>query len=971
MSVKFQFSKLIMEKFLRRSFYDAVLRLYETAHGARIISVSLEGHLSLVVNKNENFVIKLNEIAQRADDGEDPHQQRLAKFINFKPDDNTEGYFMKKEDENTESYFVKKDDDFPALLTMHSAGDRSEVVVNLDDHLKIKDGEKFSVMTEESQNMNNSSRLSCHIQQDELGQKTSEQKESFNYKQLDNGATGSQLNHQHDQNAGGHSEAERILQDGTVPKPEPDGCGPTEICFLPVGQVNGEKRKLELDYHGQVQACDKKSPEKKRKLMSFPDPEEESVPPIKAEDKVKEELSATGTSDVNANSLQLLPHTAIAPIVVEEEDSNYGPDMDTGEAQQQQQLATMFQLRDQVRSSSVAGSVGMFRQQDLEELARQQQQWQMVAYQRSIMEKSYLQQQLQQYQRDSERLRWEFTTQQQQREERITAQAALPSQQSPVPRDLVSNGGPTNQIVDAEMAEKLYRQAQANTEAALLAAAALEQAKKTSQDGQVGVEDAGAAEKLSAPHYIRMLEEHVAPTVAVPQAEAEYEEGELRHDTHICVLCGIKFMALEPLIRHMEKHRKDFERSCSVCQSGTLTGNMLKLHMEASHGPETSFPLPPMAVPVASVITSSSGQSTSSAPELTQSFHAVLQGGYSSSLQLDLSGLKLPHQSQVSLKQVTAPLSKEQEDMMTAVSSNNAVKPEEPYEYQDGESLQLSCHAEGDGSSSVPDSNHQEHESYLGLAQAQFYPLIACQVCGEKFALSEALDQHVESQHKDSEGCTYTCKPCALSFDTHVEYSKHSSRHEASVASMTLQANTLSSSSSTSSATAVAPTIASSASVAAQLKCSHCLKAFKSVKQLRLHYVAAHACCHFCEYCRAGFPDSMSLQLHEQLHTLDPDKLSFRCDICSKAFFTQSQCSAHKRTHKDEKAHACDVCGSSFFKRGDLTKHVRTVHSPSRLFSCKFCGKKGTRMDNMRSHVRSHHKSMTRDQIVNMIEVIE
>ena len=656
--------------------------------------------------------------------------------------------------------------------------------------------------------------------------------------------------------------------------------------------------------------------------------------------------------------------SAIAPIVVEEEDSNYGGDMET-QAQTQQQLQTpaLFQLRDPVRPT------GMFRQQDLEELARQQQQWQMVAYQRSIMEKSYLQQQLQQYQRDSERLRWEFTNQQP-RDERLTAQTtALPSQSSPGPREFVAATGSNSTVVDAETAEKLYRQAQANTEAALLAAAALEQVKKTAQEGQAGVEDVSTGDKLSTPHYIRMLEEHTAPSATISQAETEYEEGELRHDTHVCVLCGIKFMALEPLIRHMEKHRVAFERSCSVCQSGTLTGNMLKLHMEASHGPETSFPLPSMALPAPPAITSSSAPPISSAPELAQSFQTVLQGGYTSSIQLDLSGLKLPQQSQA-LKQVSASFSKDQEDMMASGSSSTPGKPEEGYEYQVEENSLSSSRPDGEGSSPDAGIIQPEQESYIGLAPAQFYPLIGCQVCGEKFALSEALDQHVESQHKETGSCTYTCKPCAISFDSHVEYSKHATCHEAPVAGMALQPSPLSSST-TSSAATVAAAVASTATAAAQLKCSHCLKAFKSVKQLRLHYVAAHACCHFCEYCRAGFPDAMSLQLHEQLHTLDPEKLSFRCDICSKAFYTQSQCSAHKRTHKDEKAHACDVCGSSFFKRGDLTKHVRTVHSPSRLFSCKFCGKKGTRMDNMRSHVRSHHKSMTRDQIVNMIEVIE
>ncbi|CAL1537290.1 unnamed protein product [Lymnaea stagnalis] len=549
---------------------------------------------------------------------------------------------------------------------------------------------------------------------------------------------------------------------------------------------------------------------------------------------------------------------------------------------QMAQLA-MFQMRDP--------NVGMFRQQDLEELARQQQQWQMVAYQRSIMEKSYLQQQMQQYQRDTERLRWEYVAQ------RELAQT----------RDYTQH---------SEETEKLYRQAQsasAATEAAMLAAAALEQAKKSSREGND--DTATTADKMSS-QYLRMLaEEHVTS-----QVDAEYEEGELRPESHLCVLCGIKSMTVELLMRHMEKHRVAFERSCSVCQSGTLTGNMLILHMEASHGPETSFPLPSSTANV-----SSSAAALAPAPPVTdfsQSFPASLQASYNIQAQEESTGMKLPQQPQSPKHSPTKP----QEPEETASSSNVKFESEESFDY----TLATSTSRSDTDMTSLP------QENFLGIP-SQFYPLIGCQVCGEKFALSEALDQHVESQHKDT-SCTYSCKPCCLTFKTHVEYSKHMTRHDAS---------------------------------STNLKCSHCLKSFKSVKQLRLHYVAAHACCHFCEYCRAGFPDAMSLQLHEQLHTLDPEKLTFRCDICSKAFYTQSQCSAHKRTHKDEKAHACEVCGSAFFKRGDLTKHVRTVHSPSRLFSCKFCGKKGTRMDNMRSHVRSHHKNMTRDQIINMIEVIE
>ncbi|GFO14675.1 Zinc finger protein [Plakobranchus ocellatus] len=948
MSVKFQFSKLIMEKFLRRSFYDAVLRLYETAHGARIISVSLEGHLSLVVNKNENFVIKLNEIAQRADDREDPHQNRLTKVINFKAE------------ESTDTYFSKKEDDFEDVPIVPTSNDRGEVVINLDDHLNESDklmGNGHAEL-QDVQYTNTNQRMNYYAP-DELGPKSNDQKPDIDFRHTSNGQLETDQNHQTDQTLVCHNQDQAMEQANAQPKAELDSAGSEEICFLPIGQLDSEKRKYEFDYQEQGQMIEKKSPQKRRKISSVTEAGEEGAT-IKIEGKEKD-VASEENGDVNANSLQLLPHTATAPIVVEEEDSNYGTE-DATEAQgQTQQLATIFQLRDQMRTSVAGvGSVGMFRQQDLEELARQQQQWQMVAYQRSIMEKSYLQQQMQQYQRDSERLRWELTTQQQ-RSERAPPQISEPS---PGARELLATSAGTS-LADTETAEKLYRQAQVNTEAALLAAAALEQVKKSVQEGQGIVEDSGGGEKLSS-QYVRMLEESAAPA-SVAQAETEYEEGELRHDTHVCVLCGIKFMALDPLIRHMEKHRVAFERSCSVCQSGTLTGNMLKLHMEASHGPETSFPLPSMALPTATVITNSSFPSTSSAPELTQSFQTV---------QLDLATMKVTQQTSQAFKQVAPSLGKEQEEMI-AVASTSSVKTEDVYEYQE-ENTQSSSRADADGTSDVG-GTQQEHESYLGLAPAQFYPLIGCQICGEKFALSEALDQHVETQHKDTGGCAYTCKPCSLSFDSHVEFTKHASRHEMPMRDLGLSTSPTSSSPSASTssaavvvAAAAAAAVASSATAAAaQLKCSHCLKGFKSVKQLRLHYVAAHACCHFCEYCRAGFPDAMSLQLHEQLHTLDPEKLSFRCDICSKAFYTQSQCSAHKRTHKDEKAHACEVCGSSFFKRGDLTKHVRTVHSPSRLFSCKFCGKKGTRMDNMRSHVRSHHKNMSRDQIITMIEVIE
>ncbi|KAH9520218.1 hypothetical protein Btru_060295 [Bulinus truncatus] len=857
---KYQYSKLVMEKFLRRSFYDAVLELYETIQGTRIISVSLEGNLSLVVNKDEVFTIKLNEIAQRADDREE-HQQRYKDMGDMKLEESIDRYVVKKEE-----YMPNPVEPISSL---------GNDIINLDQI--PKDSEKYVHMDSlEGGKMDASYDDSKSKYLETSDDKLNESKgESDSFEKSSDGE--SESDDEGDSELAmtfhPHGMLPMETQQQNIHKADMDNNPGEDICFLPIGQMDEYKRKL--DYKDELSDLQgKKSPRKRRKTTSSTDGDDEGM---KVDDKIGASLSSV--DDGNTGGLQLLPHTATAPIIVEEDENSYS----NGMTESQMAQLALFQMRDP--------NVGMFRQQDLEELARQQQQWQMVAYQRSIMEKSYLQQQMQQYQRDTERLRWEYVTQ------RELAQSREYTQHS-------------------EEAEKLYRQAQSQTtatEAAMLAAAALEQAKKSAREGndEVGT----SAEKMSS-QYLRLLaEEHVA------QVDADYEEGELRPESHLCVLCGVKSMTPELLMRHMEKHRVAFERTCSVCQSGTLTGNMLILHMEASHGPETSFTLPSTAPSV-----SSSAVTTSAAQVITdfsQSFPSTLQAGYSGQTQEETTGMKLPQQPQ-SPKHSASKSQPESEEL--ASTSNVKSESEESFDY----ALTSSVSRGDTEMTSLP------QENFLGIP-SQFYPLIACQVCGEKFALSEALDQHVESQHKDT-SCTYSCKPCCLIFKTHIEYSKHMTRHEAS---------------------------------STNLKCSHCLKSFKSVKQLRLHYVAAHACCHFCEYCRAGFPDAMSLQLHEQLHTLDPEKLTFRCDICSKAFYTQSQCSAHKRTHKDEKAHACEVCGSAFFKRGDLTKHVRTVHSPSRLFSCKFCGKKGTRMDNMRSHVRSHHKNMSRDQIINMIEVIE
>lgn len=65
---RFQSCKGVVERALRRAFYDGVLELYEGSLSERVTCVALEGSLALTINRSETLVIKLNEVAQRADE---------------------------------------------------------------------------------------------------------------------------------------------------------------------------------------------------------------------------------------------------------------------------------------------------------------------------------------------------------------------------------------------------------------------------------------------------------------------------------------------------------------------------------------------------------------------------------------------------------------------------------------------------------------------------------------------------------------------------------------------------------------------------------------------------------------------------------------------------------------------------------------------------------------------------------------
>lgn len=288
---KYQYSKLVMEKFLRRSFYDAVLELYETAQGTRIISVSLEGNLSLVVNKDESFIIKLNEIAQRADDREEHHHRQ--KSVN---DMKTEA--------GSERYLVKKEEEFlPNTSVINSS--LGNVVINIDGF--TKDNEKFitEVGGEVGKMYFSDVKYKTAGMMDEKSNEVKEETDAFEKSSEGESESEDEI----DLDIGMVLHRHSLIQSEnlqTMPgKAEIENASGEDICFLPVAQADDFKRKYEFREQEQVELTGKRSPRKKRK-PSYNEGDEEGV---KVEDRERGGVLSTNGDDGSSGGLQLLPHT--------------------------------------------------------------------------------------------------------------------------------------------------------------------------------------------------------------------------------------------------------------------------------------------------------------------------------------------------------------------------------------------------------------------------------------------------------------------------------------------------------------------------------------------------------------------------------------------------------------------------------------------------------------------------------------
>ncbi|VVD05368.1 unnamed protein product [Leptidea sinapis] len=120
------------------------------------------------------------------------------------------------------------------------------------------------------------------------------------------------------------------------------------------------------------------------------------------------------------------------------------------------------------------------------------------------------------------------------------------------------------------------------------------------------------------------------------------------------------------------------------------------------------------------------------------------------------------------------------------------------------------------------------------------------------------------------------------------------------------------------------------------LACSHCNQRFRSNNVKRAHITEVHGEApkvYKCPECVLVFDRWRPYRTHFILtHTND----TISCPHCKQRFDTKRSLSEHVVTHTQEKSFSCDVCLKTFARKKNLIQHS-WIHNEYKRFGCKLC----------------------------------
>ncbi|XP_069103353.1 zinc finger protein 184-like isoform X2 [Argopecten irradians] len=145
-------------------------------------------------------------------------------------------------------------------------------------------------------------------------------------------------------------------------------------------------------------------------------------------------------------------------------------------------------------------------------------------------------------------------------------------------------------------------------------------------------------------------------------------------------------------------------------------------------------------------------------------------------------------------------------------------------------------------------------------------------------------------------------------------------------------------------------------------KCETCGKVLASAGSLKKHRIIAHSDQRdfICELCGKWYKTQQCVNQHiRKVHinskpATDTDG-PFPCPKCDKVFDSKRLLTKHKYNHKDRST-ACPVCSKCFSGRGEMLYHLKHVHSDARNYVCDICQRAYKTNSSLREHHKQHHE---------------
>lgn len=108
---------------------------------------------------------------------------------------------------------------------------------------------------------------------------------------------------------------------------------------------------------------------------------------------------------------------------------------------------------------------------------------------------------------------------------------------------------------------------------------------------------------------------------------------------------------------------------------------------------------------------------------------------------------------------------------------------------------------------------------------------------------------------------------------------------------------------------------------------TECNKSFSQSVSLNLH-MRVHTVqisSNKCQLCDAEFDDSIDIVEHMKSHNFNTPR-NYKCFVCAKVFGSSSKLKRHLPIHTGEKRFKCQKCNKRFTQSSSLNKHLKVAH---------------------------------------------